>query len=427
MAYELTIAGQLAAVRASLGVAPYDCIVDAAGLGTHTTLQAAITAAPAGGRIYVASDLTIAPAAGTVAFEITKNLTIDFSSGPGGALRRIKNTGDGDVFGSGVALSSTDQVNGVKIIRPYIEYTGANGSGRSLGRAFNMHGTWNWDIENPYISGHAVGIYMDAGPGVTGQCSHNVFRHSVITACGIAVHNTVNANANSWVDTKISNCDVHIDHTSGLNPCFEGLTCENLSGILTPLIYGRSSGLKITGLHMEAKASVGAITLEAASTGTIIDGDVYNQGGGTRTAIANGARYSLRLSNSIIAEHGSNRGSREWSTQLANCTITDTFIIAKAQVEARVKAISLIPSDYVNYSGGNFWTIDFKEYNGNTLVGTIATITQAAQIGLAGVAVTGLDWTLTQDRVIRAVFTKAGAPTTIYQPIVQVEYDVDPG
>lgn len=408
-----------------IGSSPRDCVVDAGGLGTHTTLQAAILAAPAGGRIYVMSDLTVAPAAGTVAFEVNKNLTIDFSSGPGGALRRIKNTGDGDVFGSGVALASTAQVNGVKIIRPYIEYTGANGSGRSLGRAFNMHGTWNWDIENPYVSGHAVGIYMDAGPGVTGQCSHNVFRHAVITACGIGVHNTVNANANSFVDTKISNCDVHIDHTSGLNPCFEGLTCENLSGILTPLIYARSSGLQITDLHMEAKASVGAITLEAASTGTIIAGYVYNQGGGTRIAIANGARFSIQFNDSVIAEHGSNRAAREWSTQIYNVTITDTFVVAKAQVAARVKAISLIPTDFVNFTGGNFWTVDFKDYNGNVAGSTIATITQGAQIGLGGVTASGLDYTLAQDHTIRAVFTKSGTAPMIYHPIIQVEYDVD--
>lgn len=395
----------------------FDAIVDAGGGGSHTTLEAAMAAVSTGARIAVLSDLTITPAADTVQYEFAAEMEVHFLGS------RITNNGDGDVFGTNVPIGSDGQVNRVKLYDPYVT---RSAGGRSAGRAFNMHGAYHWQIYNAYADKHAVGHYMDATPYPSGQCSHNKFWGGLIVDCAIGVHNTGDANVNEWHGLNIINCDVHIDHTSGLNPLFVGLKCENLSEEITPLIYARSNGLRIFGLHMEAKASVGALTLEAASAGTVVDGDIYNQGGGSKIAVESGARYSIRTNGKIIAEHGANRAQTAIQLKLPDISATTTVTVGIAPVGIFVKSCSIIANGFTNYAVGDYWTVAFEEWNGNVKVDDIGTYTQGAQIGLARVGVTGLHYELTQERTVRAVFTKTGAPPNISAPIIMVEYDVKP-
>jgi hypothetical protein len=485
-------------------VAP-DAIVDADGTGTHTTLAAAIAAVPSGGVIKVRSDLTVTPAAGSAAFVIDKPVTIDFDSGPVHA-RKIFNDGDGDVFATDIPIGAGGQSEGVRILN--VRITRSVG-GRSLGRAFNMHGAFHWEVDFCQVEGHAVGVYLDASPYPSGQGSHNTFRHLYISGCGIGVHNTGDANINSFFDLHTHNCDLHFWHESGLNPNVFGYRVENLTAaVATELIrVGNAQGLKIFGLHAEAGPSVGALKLESGATSVYVVGNIYNTGAGTQTTIDLGAvSYVLALTGSGVQIRSASvgqqvfRGSEgiapvaEWygrdtaggafilraavlgnggiripviaadpsslqvegdvitrsltqgtvaklrtasawdrfamqgelqaGHSLADISVNGTYTVFYAPRALTVKTIRLLNNGFTNYDASNFWTIRYEEWNGNSKVADIATVTQGAQIGIGALSTSTLTYVLAANRLIRVVFTKTGAPPALLVPHIVIQWDL---
>lgn len=390
---------------------------------TAAELVAAIAAVPAGGRIMVTADLTVTPAAGTAAFTIPKSLQIRFDSGPGGTSRRIYNEGDGDVFASSIAAGAVGQVNGVEFWYPHI----TRSAGVSAGKAFNMHGAWHWGIHKPHIANHAHGIWLNADPYPNGQCSHNKVWGGVITGCTVGITNTGDANINEFHGLNISNCGIAVDHVSGLNPCFFGLKVENLAGSTNPQIRTASNGLQIYGLHLEGKEANPAIELQSACTGTVIFGDAYVTTGVLYTIGAN-SRYTIKLGGGPVATNHFTQAEKQIHSRVPDTTATDTYTIATIPMDGWIRAITVTPDYFVNFSTGNYWTLQLEEWNGNNKVGNIGSLyTQSAQMGLGPITLaSSLQQSIGANRTVRVVMTKVGAATTFYRPTFAVHWSVKP-
>lgn len=296
---------------------------------------------------------------------------------------------------------------------------------RCGGTGINLHGAIRWRIHNLRVTNHAQGVYFSATPYPSGQGSHNTLYSVFASECGIGVNNAGYANINTIVDLYTHNCSLHYLHGSGLNPNIFGFRMENLGGGTEKMIRLAGNGARIYGLHGEAQGSTSALNIEAGAQ-CEVTGDIYVTTGGIYTIDPGSTtRYRVSLKGIPTMERTYARAQNVASRGFAGLAATTSFTVLSAVGTWNIRGFALNVAGFIAFSGGNYWTLDLYEYNGNTLVGQIGTtITQAGTWGRAPIKQTlAAPYPLTTDRTIMATFTKVGSAADIGSPMLHVEWE----
>lgn len=255
-------------------------VVDAAGGGTHTDLNAAIGDISAGQRIVVVSDLDISEP-----IEIDKECEIEWLFG---CELRIT-VADLDGIKSSSDVGETAFVPRVRLKNPRIVKGSGLAGGDKGGIGINFHGAYHWLVENPYVHTFATGYLFDASPYPTGYCFLNVVTNAEALSCTTGLHaNNTGANANTF-DGAFYRCTRSISHEGGLGFMVPHVSIEHPSGVTTSAVKTSASGLTISASYIEALEAAPAVEIASGANGYNIRGFVSNQGAGTKLTVADGA------------------------------------------------------------------------------------------------------------------------------------------
>jgi hypothetical protein len=280
-------------VAARAAFAPPDAVVDAGGTGTHTTLQAAIDALNTAGKtglIHVVTDLTI-----TASIVLKRGVHIVFRNG---ATIHNNAAAGTDTFITSAPVGQNGQINNVYMDRPKIDR--ASGATGLAGKGFNMHGAYNWTIDRATVNNHTIGLYFDASPYPSGQCSGNLFRHPMITSCTTGIHFAAgdgSANCNVIHNPGLYGCTTYVYCGAGLGNVLEAAAITNLGPPSAgPLVVNDGGVLHMPNFHIEGNLANEAFQLNGGSIYGSGHAYFYNGGGTNGIAVIADAVKDMFLS-----------------------------------------------------------------------------------------------------------------------------------